>query len=49
VGYETAELVHVILAHMEAGSTWRVLERSVHIHPTYGEGLPTLARMLLST
>lgn len=47
VGYETAELVHVILAHMEAGSTWRVLERSVHIHPTYAEGLPGLARMLL--
>ena len=48
VGYETAELVHVVLAHMEAGSTWRVLERSVHIHPTYAEGLPSLARMLLS-
>lgn len=44
VGYETAELVHVILAHMEAGSTWRVLDRSVHIHPTFAEGLPTLAR-----
>jgi dihydrolipoamide dehydrogenase len=46
VGYETAELVHVILAHMEAGSTWHVLDRSVHIHPTYAEGLPTLARLL---
>lgn len=47
VGYETGELVHVILAHMEAGSTWRVLERSVHIHPTYAEALPTLVRQLL--
>ena len=47
VGYETAELIHVILAHMEAGSTWRVLERSVHVHPTYAEGLPSLARLLL--
>lgn len=47
VGYETGELVHVILAHMEAGSTWRVLERSVHVHPTYAEGLPSLARLLL--
>ncbi len=46
VGYETAELVHVILAHIEAGSTWHVLDRSVHIHPTYAEGLPTLARKL---
>jgi dihydrolipoamide dehydrogenase len=48
VGYETAELIHVILAHMEAGSTWRVLERSVHVHPTYAEGLPSLARLLLN-
>jgi pyruvate/2-oxoglutarate dehydrogenase complex dihydrolipoamide dehydrogenase (E3) component len=47
VGYETAEIVHVILALMEAGATWRVLERSVHIHPTYGEALPSLARLLM--
>ena len=47
VGYEAGEFVHTILAHMEAGSTWRVLERSVHIHPTFNEGLPTLARKLL--
>jgi dihydrolipoamide dehydrogenase len=40
-------LIHVILAHMEAGSTWRVLERSVHVHPTFSEGLPSLARLLL--
>ena len=46
VGYEAGELVHVILAHMEAGSTWRVLDRSMHIHPTYAEGLPSLARLL---
>jgi dihydrolipoamide dehydrogenase len=32
---------------MEAGGTWRTLERSVHIHPTYAEGLPTLARLLM--
>ncbi|MGH7329734.1 MAG: hypothetical protein ACREJX_15410 [Polyangiaceae bacterium] len=44
VGYEAGEIVHVILAHIEAGSTWRVLERSVHIHPTFCDGLPTLAR-----
>jgi pyruvate/2-oxoglutarate dehydrogenase complex dihydrolipoamide dehydrogenase (E3) component len=47
VGYETGELIHVILAHMEAGSTWHVLDRSVHIHPTYAEALPSLARMLV--
>jgi dihydrolipoamide dehydrogenase len=47
VGYEAGELVHVLLAHMQAGSTWRVLEQSVHIHPTYGESLPSLARLLV--
>lgn len=47
VGYETAELVHVFLSLMEAKATWQVLEQSVHIHPTYGEALPSLARLLL--
>jgi pyruvate/2-oxoglutarate dehydrogenase complex dihydrolipoamide dehydrogenase (E3) component len=46
VGYEAGELIHVIVAHMEAESTWRLLDRSVHIHPTYGEALPSLARLL---
>jgi pyruvate/2-oxoglutarate dehydrogenase complex dihydrolipoamide dehydrogenase (E3) component len=46
VGYEAGEVIHAIVAHMEAGSTWRVLDRSVHIHPTYGEALPSLARLL---
>jgi pyruvate/2-oxoglutarate dehydrogenase complex dihydrolipoamide dehydrogenase (E3) component len=47
VGYETAELVHVFLSLMETGATWQLLERSVHIHPTYGEALPSLARLLM--
>lgn len=47
VGYETAEVVHVFLDLIEAGATWQLLERSVHIHPTYGEALPSLARLLL--
>jgi pyruvate/2-oxoglutarate dehydrogenase complex dihydrolipoamide dehydrogenase (E3) component len=47
VGYEVAELVHVFLSLMEAGATWQVLEQSVHIHPTYGEALPSLARLLI--
>lgn len=46
VGYEAGEVVHVILAHMEAKSTWHLLDASVHIHPTYGEALPSLARLL---
>jgi len=44
VGYEAGELVHILIAHMEAGSTWHVLDRSVHIHPTFAEALPGLAR-----
>jgi dihydrolipoamide dehydrogenase len=47
VGYEAAELVHVFLSLMEAKATWQVLEQSVHIHPTYGEALPSLARLLV--
>lgn len=47
VGYETAELVHVFLSLMEAKATWKLLEQSVHIHPTYGEVLPSLARLLI--
>jgi dihydrolipoamide dehydrogenase len=46
VGPCAAELIHVFIAHMEAGSTWQVLERSVHIHPAFAEGLPSLARLL---
>ena len=45
VGYEAAEIVHVFLSLMEAGAEWQLLERSVHIHPTYGEALPSLARL----
>jgi dihydrolipoamide dehydrogenase len=46
VGYEAGELVHVFIAHIEAGSTWHRLADSVHIHPTFGEGLPALARLV---
>jgi dihydrolipoamide dehydrogenase len=46
LGYEAGELIHVIVAHIEAGSTWQVLDRSMHIHPTLAEGLPSLARLL---
>jgi dihydrolipoamide dehydrogenase len=45
VGYEAAELVHVFIAHMQSGSTWQTLDQSVHIHPTYAEAFPGLARL----
>ncbi|MBV8637834.1 MAG: FAD-dependent oxidoreductase [Candidatus Eremiobacteraeota bacterium] len=48
VGYEAAELVHVLLAHIQCGSTWHVLDESVHVHPTYAEAFPGLARLFAS-
>ncbi|HEY2476445.1 MAG TPA: FAD-dependent oxidoreductase [Candidatus Cybelea sp.] len=45
VGYEAAELVHVFIAHMQCGSTWQTLDESMHIHPTYCEAFPGLARL----
>jgi pyruvate/2-oxoglutarate dehydrogenase complex dihydrolipoamide dehydrogenase (E3) component len=44
VGYEAGELIHIVTAHIEAGATWQVLDRSMYIHPTLAEGLPGLAR-----
>ena len=36
VGAESAELIHILIAHMEAGANWQTLERSVYIHPEIG-------------
>jgi len=48
VGYEAGELIHVITAHIELGATWHDLEGSMYVHPTFAEGLPTLAREFAS-
>ncbi len=45
VGYEMGELVHTLALAIQLGATWRDLDRLVAIHPTFGEGLPTLARL----
>lgn len=45
VGYEAGELVHVLAFAIELGATWRQLDDFVGIHPTFGEGLPSLARL----
>ncbi|MFY9780705.1 MAG: FAD-dependent oxidoreductase [Candidatus Baltobacteraceae bacterium] len=45
VGYEAGELIQVVGALIEQGATWRDLDRFVGIHPTFGEGLPSLARL----
>lgn len=47
VGPNASDLVHVFIDLMEVGATWRDLERAVHIHPAYAEGLPTLVRQLM--
>ncbi|HTV74278.1 MAG TPA: FAD-dependent oxidoreductase [Candidatus Acidoferrales bacterium] len=44
-GYEAAELVHVFIALIQSGSTWRALDDSVYIHPTFCEAFPSLARL----
>jgi pyruvate/2-oxoglutarate dehydrogenase complex dihydrolipoamide dehydrogenase (E3) component len=44
VGYEAGELVHVFVAHIQAGSTWKTLDASMHVHPTFSEAFPQLAR-----
>ncbi len=46
VGPSAGELIHVFIALMESGATWQVLEQSQFIHPTFAEGLPSLARLL---
>lgn len=48
VGYEMGELIHTIGFAIELGATWRDLDRFVGIHPTFGEGLPSLARLFES-
>ena len=45
VGYEMGELVHTIAFGIELGATWQDLDRFMAIHPTFGEGLPSLARL----
>ena len=44
IGPRAGDLVHVVLDLMEAGADWQLLERAVHIHPSFAEGLPTTAR-----
>ncbi len=49
VGYEAGEIIHTIGFAIELGATWHDLDRFVGIHPTFGEGLPSLARMFDET
>jgi dihydrolipoamide dehydrogenase len=45
VGYEAGEIVHAIGFGIQLGATWRDLDNFVGIHPTFGEALPSVARL----
>lgn len=42
LGYEGAELIHVIAAYMNAGASYKVVQRAITIHPTLAEGIQSL-------
>jgi len=46
VGYEAGELVQIVGFGIQLGATWRQLDDFVAIHPTFAEGLPSVARLL---
>lgn len=46
LGYEGAELVHYVAGYMNAGASYRVLQRAITIHPTMSEGIQSLALKL---
>jgi pyruvate/2-oxoglutarate dehydrogenase complex dihydrolipoamide dehydrogenase (E3) component len=48
VGYEAGEIVHALGFGIQLGATWRDLDDFVGIHPTFGEALPSLARLFES-
>lgn len=43
---EGAELVHVYIALMNAGAPYTVLDRAVHIHPTFSEAVKSVVKGL---
>jgi dihydrolipoamide dehydrogenase len=45
VGYEAGEVIHTLAFAIQHGATWRDLDAFMGIHPTFGEGLPSLARL----
>lgn len=43
LGYEGAELIHYIAAYMNAGASYKVVQRAITIHPALSEGMQSLA------
>ncbi len=46
LGIEGDEIVHSLIDVMAAGATYRTIQRTVHIHPTVSELIPTLLGLL---
>ena len=46
LGTQADEAIHTIAAHMYAGTSYETLRRSVHVHPTVAELLPTVVGAL---
>jgi pyruvate/2-oxoglutarate dehydrogenase complex dihydrolipoamide dehydrogenase (E3) component len=43
---EGAELVHIYVALMNAGASWRVLDNAIQIHPTLAEAVQSAVASL---
>ncbi|MDQ2907746.1 MAG: FAD-dependent oxidoreductase, partial [Candidatus Eremiobacteraeota bacterium] len=48
VGYEAGEIIHALALAIQLGATRHQLDDFMAIHPTFSEGLPSLARMFES-
>jgi pyruvate/2-oxoglutarate dehydrogenase complex dihydrolipoamide dehydrogenase (E3) component len=46
LGLNGDEVVHALLDVMAAGQPWTVIARTMHIHPTVSELVPTLLQQL---
>ena len=46
LGIEADEVIHCLLDVMSAGLPYTVIQRTMHIHPTVSELVPTLLGML---
>lgn len=46
LGYEGAELIHVLAAYMNARASYKVVQKAIATHPTLAEGIQSLALAL---
>lgn len=46
LSYEGAELVHILAAYMNAGASYKIVQKAIAVHPTLAEGIQSLALAL---